>query len=393
MKLEGYYSSGEFAKVGHITKKTIRYYDEQGILKPSYVNPNGARFYTEDDLAKLHQILLFKYLGFSLEEIKEMTIGSPSHGFIKESLILQEKLIEEKIEQLELMRSLVHNTIKTVSKNETVDWRELLNSINLTGLEKSLKNQYKNTSNISARISLHNDYSINKTGWFPWIFDMLDLKPGMSILEVGCGDGSLWLNNIDRLPENINITISDISKGMVSSVRKQLGTRNGQINYKVCTCQEINEADKSFDLVIAGHVLFYCDDLNAACSEIKRVLKNDGRLICSTYGKDHMIQISELVAEFDDRIILAADNLYNKFGKENGKEILSHYFKNVEWKQYEDYLNVTSPEPLIAYILSCHGNQCQYLIDKYKEFRAFVKKKTSDGFHITKDAGVFISVK
>ena len=136
MKLEGYYSSGEFAKVGHITKKTIRYYDEQGILKPSYVNPNGARFYTEDDLAKLHQILLFKYLGFSLEEIKEMTIGSPSHGFIKESLILQEKLIEEKIEQLELMRSLVHNTIKTVSKNETVDWRELLNSINLTGLEK-----------------------------------------------------------------------------------------------------------------------------------------------------------------------------------------------------------------------------------------------------------------
>ena len=77
----------------------------------------------------------------NLEEIKEMTIGSPSHGFIKESLILQEKLIEEKIEQLELMRSLVHNTIKTVSKNETVDWRELLNSINLTGLEKSLNHE------------------------------------------------------------------------------------------------------------------------------------------------------------------------------------------------------------------------------------------------------------
>lgn len=44
MKLPGYYSSGEFAKKAHITKKTIRYYDEHNILKPSYVNENGARF-------------------------------------------------------------------------------------------------------------------------------------------------------------------------------------------------------------------------------------------------------------------------------------------------------------------------------------------------------------
>lgn len=38
MKLPGYYSLGEFAKKAHITKKTVRYYDEHNILKPSYVN-------------------------------------------------------------------------------------------------------------------------------------------------------------------------------------------------------------------------------------------------------------------------------------------------------------------------------------------------------------------
>ena len=54
MKLPGYYSSGEFAKKAHITKKTIRYYDEHNILKPSYVNENGARFYNDDDFARLH---------------------------------------------------------------------------------------------------------------------------------------------------------------------------------------------------------------------------------------------------------------------------------------------------------------------------------------------------
>ena len=43
MKLPGYYSSGEFAKKAHITKKTVRYYDEHNILKPSYVNENGSQ--------------------------------------------------------------------------------------------------------------------------------------------------------------------------------------------------------------------------------------------------------------------------------------------------------------------------------------------------------------
>lgn len=53
-------------KLAHITKKTIRYYDEHNILKPSYVDPaTKTRFYTDDDLARLQQILLLKALGFS----------------------------------------------------------------------------------------------------------------------------------------------------------------------------------------------------------------------------------------------------------------------------------------------------------------------------------------
>ena len=42
------------------------------------------------------------------------------------------------------------------------------------------------------------------------------------------------------------------------------------------------------------------------------------------------------------------------------------------------------------YILSCHGNQGQYILDHYKEFQSYVRKKTEGGFHITKDAGIFV---
>ena len=71
----GFYSSGEFARMAHVTLRTIRYYDKQNILKPSFVSESGARFYSDEDFARLQQILLFKFLGFSLEDIRELTIN------------------------------------------------------------------------------------------------------------------------------------------------------------------------------------------------------------------------------------------------------------------------------------------------------------------------------
>ena len=122
------------------------------------------------------------------------------------------------------------------------------------------------------------------------------------------------------------------------------------------------------------------------------MLKPNGIFICSTYGSEHMKEINELVSEFDDRIILSAERLFERFGKENGADLLAPYFHNITWLPYEDSLYVTEPETLISYVLSCHGNQNQYIIDHYKEFRNYVRKKTEHGFNITKDAGIFITI-
>ena len=92
MKKEGYYSSGEFARMAHVTLRTIRYYDKQNILKPSYVSDAGARFYTDEDLARLQQILLLKFLGFSLDDIRDMTINDTDYHFMRDSLDVQLKL-------------------------------------------------------------------------------------------------------------------------------------------------------------------------------------------------------------------------------------------------------------------------------------------------------------
>lgn len=390
MKKTGYYSSGEFARMAHVTLRTIRYYDKQDILKPSFVTEAGARFYTDEDFARLQQILLLKYLGFSLDDIREMTIDDSDYHFMLNSLNIQLKLVQDRIEQMQLVEKAIHDTASAIQKEHHIDWSQMLNLIHLTGMENSLKNQYQNASNISARINLHNLYSQNPQGWFPWIFEQCGLKNGMHILEIGCGDGTLWKDSLTTIPREIKILLSDISEGMLRDARRAVGPDDKRFSFQVFDCSRIPCADNSMDLIIANHVLFYCENIPQVCREVQRVLKPGGRFLCSAYSRHHMQEVSQLVAGFDDRIVLSADKLYNKFGRENGTDTLKPYFSEIEWLLYEDSLVIPEPEPLISYILSCHGNQNQYILDHYKEFRSYVKKKTAGGFHITKEAGVFI---
>lgn len=268
----------------------------------------------------------------------------------------------------------------------------MLDLIHLTGMEKTLKNQYQDASNISTRINLHSLYSRNPQGWFPWIFEQLQLKEGLRVLEIGCGDGSMWYQNLERIPADIRITLSDISVGMLRDARRNIGSDDLRFSFRSFDCQQIPYEAETFDIVIANHVLFYCENVSKTCQEICRVLKPGGRLLASTYGADHMKEVSELASGFDDRIILAAGKL-DENSEKKGTALLRESFHTVIWIPYEDALEVPDAEPLISYILSCHGNQNQYLLDRYKEFCTYVRKKTAKGFHITKDAGIFLCEK
>ena len=390
MKKEGYFTTGQFMKLTHVSKKTLRYYDEHNILKPSWHSDSGARYYSSADLAKMQQILLLKYLGFSLSDIREMTIQSEDTGFFQSSLKLQKKLVEDKIEQLQIISHAIDETAVSLKEHRNIDWSGMLELIHSMGMEQSLKTQYQNASNISARINLHSLYSQNEQHWFPWIFEQCMISTGQNILEIGCGDGSFWAENMEQVPDDIQIFLSDKSDGMLRDAAKRVGSEDSRFHFCTFDCIDIPYDSARFDRVIANHVLFYCSDIPAVCREVSRVLKPSGRFICSTYGANHMKEINRIVTEFDDRIVLSAEQLYFHFGRENGTEILHKYFSDVRWISYEDSLFITETAPLISYILSCHGNQTQFILDRYKEFHAHIEKYVKNGLRVTKDAGIFI---
>lgn len=383
-----YYTSGEFAEKAHVSIRTIRYYDQKNLLKPAARAKGGARRYTDQDFAKLQQILLLKYLGFSLSEIREMTIGSGDAQVLLNSLQIQKRLAEERLEEMKNVITAIDSTSQALKSNRQVDWSQMLKLIHLTAMDQSLSMQYKNATNISARIRLHRDYSVNQEGWFPWLFSNLHLKPGMKILELGAGNGALWSQNIAKVSKNVTIVLSDISEGILADARKTIGD-HPQFQYSVFNAQKIPFADNTFDLVIANHMLFYCDDIPKALQEVRRVLKSGATFICSTYSQKHMHEITDLVQNYNANIVLSSTNLYERFGLDNGRQILQPYFKDISCHKYQDAIELSDSMPIISYILSCHGNQNSILLDHYQDFKQYVEKQVKDGFHITKDAGFF----
>lgn len=383
-----YYTSGEFAEKAHVSIRTIRYYDQKNLLKPAARTKSGARRYTDQDFAKLQQILLLKYLGFSLNEIREMTIGAGDAQFLLGSLQIQKRLAEERLEEMKNVITAIDSTSQALKSNRQVDWSQMLKLIHLTAMDQSLSMQYKNATNISARIRLHRDYSVNQEGWFPWLFSNLHLKPGMKILELGAGNGALWSQNIAKVSKNVTIVLSDISEGILADARKTIGD-HPQFQYSVFNAQKIPFADNTFDLVIANHMLFYCDDIPKALQEVRRVLKSSATFTCSTYSQKHMHEITDLVQNYNANIVLSSTKLYERFGLDNGRQILKPYFKDISCHKYQDAIELSDSMPIISYILSCHGNQNSILLDHYQDFKQYVEKQVKDGFHITKDAGFF----
>ncbi len=106
-----------------------------------------------------------------------------------------------------------------------------------------------------------------------------------------------------------------------------------------------------------------------------------------------MHEITDLVTNFNLEIVLSSTNLYDRFGLNNGSEILQPFFSKVEYYKYEDSIELSEAIPLIFNILSCHGNQNAILLDHYQDFKQYVEEKVQSGFHITKDVGYFSCLK
>ena len=93
------YSSGEFAKLTGVNKRTLHYYNEIGLFRPEIIGENGYHYYTCFQFTELELILTLRKIGLSIDEIKDYS-SRPSDESFTEMMTKKKKLIDESIEQL-----------------------------------------------------------------------------------------------------------------------------------------------------------------------------------------------------------------------------------------------------------------------------------------------------
>ena len=59
--MKKYFTTGQFAKLANVSERTIRYYDKEGLLKPTFIMGNGYRKYSEEDFMKIQRIISLKH--------------------------------------------------------------------------------------------------------------------------------------------------------------------------------------------------------------------------------------------------------------------------------------------------------------------------------------------
>ncbi len=107
-----YYRIGQFARMVSVSVRTLRFYDKVGLFSPAEHTESGYRLYTDDDLARVQQILALKFLGFSLDEIKVCLCSGPRR--FQDVLSTQKAMMREKRDQVDTIIRALEETERVV---------------------------------------------------------------------------------------------------------------------------------------------------------------------------------------------------------------------------------------------------------------------------------------
>lgn len=248
----------------------------------------------------------------------------------------------------------------------------------------NIEKQYKTPKNLNTRISIHAKYSTNKQPFADWIVSHYDIAPGTKVLELGCGTGSMWANNLHLLTGGAELILTDFSEGMLETAK---GNVKGEtVSFRQVDIQNIPWPDNTFDVVIANMMLYHVPDLHKGLAEVRRVLKNGGRFYCATYGIHGILEyVTDLLKNMN-----VTGSIRTAFTLQNGPESLGRHFAHVERLDREDGLAITDVEDFADYIYSLSSLTNLDNVPREVLMQALESRMENGVLYVPKEYGMFI---
>lgn len=278
---------GEVSKMLSTTTRTIRYYEQVGLIRPHCLQENGYRLYSDQEMILLDQILALTELGFSLPAVKQMVLCSrDGDGITREQIRtlvkVQGKAVCEQISILQETLTLLHDLDVALQLNSGEPLSFASSISKMIGRNTALRQNWQDTWSFDEWAEWY-DQSVYKrrAGYDPHLsYDSVlglvasMVSPETDVLDIGIGTGNLAAK-LQRL--RCRITGVDQSEAMLRKAREKLPGATLLPGHFLA----LPLPDQSVDTIVSTYALHHLaeEEKQLAVVEMFRVLRPGGAII------------------------------------------------------------------------------------------------------------------
>lgn len=383
------YTAGELAKIAGVSARTIRFYDEKGILKPCGYSKGDYRLYNEDAIFRLQQIVMFKYVGFSLEEISRL-ISREEVVDVGAVLDKQKELMLKKREQTErIIYALDKAKASCMSKDfDSEHFVEIMQLITKNDIADKRYNVYER-------------FSTRQEEWYRWRFEMLNLQENMKILDVGGGYGTPWMRVWESIPAGCQILMLDKdSKGR--EYLKNFIRENGHrlavgvsFQFWDADAEEVSYEKEKYDRILTNHFWGYIEEKSSLMKKLRVALKAEGMMYSTIPSMVNKADVEGIVTAFLQRSVKTGINAEKEATKKELEDCMRQCFSVVREASFENSLRINEAEAVYEYLCDSDVALRQVLEKRQVDFFCYMQNclQKEEAIEIRVDGPLYICKK
>jgi len=210
------YTVNQLAKLAGVSVRTLHYYNDIGLLNPEFRGPNGYRQYGEKTAVRLQQIMFFRELDFSLDEIRRI-LEQPDFDVL-EALVAHKILLAKKEERIRTLLKTVDKTISKLKGETSMEIKDYYQGFSDEQIEKYRSEVRRRWGDKTLRESEERVTKMGKEGFkvlqaeFSQIFEMVNnnMSKGIEseVIQEQVARWQRWLENFSHYPNEALVGLS-----------------------------------------------------------------------------------------------------------------------------------------------------------------------------------------